>query len=117
LRPLERQADAARRHGDLVAELTAVRLFVAGRELSRLRSQLAAAEEAHAKAMAEARADAADERAAADARLRALGALCDALIDGGSTTEVPRGALVWRALNNLAVSRVLRDERYAARTC
>src|SRR2546421_1170330 len=36
LRPLERQADAARRHGDLVAELSAIRLFVAGRELSQL---------------------------------------------------------------------------------
>src|SRR4029453_2088329 len=34
LRPLERQAEAARRHGDLVAELTAIRLFVAGRELA-----------------------------------------------------------------------------------
>ena len=41
LPPLERQADAARRHGDLVAELGAVRLHVAGKELHRLRSQLA----------------------------------------------------------------------------
>ena len=40
LRPLERQADAARRHGDLVAELTALRVHVAGRELHRLRAQL-----------------------------------------------------------------------------
>ncbi len=37
LRPLERQAEAARRHGDLVAELTSLRLFVAGREVERLR--------------------------------------------------------------------------------
>jgi chromosome segregation protein len=41
LRPLERQADAARRHGDLVAELTALRLHLAGRELASLRGRLA----------------------------------------------------------------------------
>lgn len=40
LRPLERQADAARRHGDLVAELTALRVFVAGREIAGLRTKL-----------------------------------------------------------------------------
>ncbi|HEX4866326.1 MAG TPA: chromosome segregation protein SMC [Acidimicrobiales bacterium] len=41
LRPLERQADAARRHGDVVAELRALRLFLAGRELTTLRRRLA----------------------------------------------------------------------------
>jgi chromosome segregation protein len=41
LRPLERQADAARRHGDVVAELRALRIFVAGRELTTLRRRLA----------------------------------------------------------------------------
>lgn len=40
LKPLERQADAARRHADVVAELTALRIHLAGRELARLRSQL-----------------------------------------------------------------------------
>jgi chromosome segregation protein len=40
LRPLERQAEAARRHGDVVAELTALRIHVAGRELEALRSRL-----------------------------------------------------------------------------
>jgi len=40
LRPLERQADAARRHGDLVAELRALHLFLAGRELTTLRRRL-----------------------------------------------------------------------------
>ena len=40
LRPLERQADAARRHGDLVAELRALQIFVAGRELSTLKRRL-----------------------------------------------------------------------------
>jgi len=42
LRPLERQADAARRHGAVVAELTALRIFVAGRELASLRQKLEA---------------------------------------------------------------------------
>jgi chromosome segregation protein len=41
LRPLERQADAARRHGDLVAELRHLHLFLAGRELTTLRRRLA----------------------------------------------------------------------------
>jgi chromosome segregation protein len=41
LRPLERQADAARRHGDVVAELSALRRFVAGRELTSLRHRAA----------------------------------------------------------------------------
>src|SRR3954452_6240370 len=41
LRPLERQADAARRHGAVVAELTALRISMAGRELTTLRSRLA----------------------------------------------------------------------------
>ncbi|QGG94844.1 chromosome segregation protein SMC [Actinomarinicola tropica] len=40
LRPLERQADAARRHGDVVAELSALRIFLAGRELATLRAKL-----------------------------------------------------------------------------
>ena len=40
LRPLERQAEAARRHGDLVAELRALHVFVAGRELTTLKRRL-----------------------------------------------------------------------------
>ena len=40
LRPLERQAEAARRHGGLVAELNALKIFVAGREISGLRTKL-----------------------------------------------------------------------------
>ena len=61
LRPLERQADAARRHGDLLDELTALRLHRAGRELTELRtrardeaenrSMLAAAESTHTAAL------------------------------------------------------------------
>jgi chromosome segregation protein len=40
LKPLERQADAARRHGDLVTELRALQVFVVGRELSTLKRRL-----------------------------------------------------------------------------
>ena len=39
LRPLERQADAARRHGAVVEELTALRLHLAGREITSLRNR------------------------------------------------------------------------------
>jgi chromosome segregation protein len=39
LRPLERQADAARRHGGLVAELDAIRLHLLGREIDQLRAR------------------------------------------------------------------------------
>jgi len=39
LRPLERQADAARRHDGLVGELNAVKLHLAGREIESLRTR------------------------------------------------------------------------------
>jgi chromosome segregation protein len=39
LRPLERQADAARRHDGLVEELRGIRLHLAGRELEQLRTR------------------------------------------------------------------------------
>ncbi|MHB1987147.1 MAG: chromosome segregation protein SMC [Acidimicrobiales bacterium] len=39
LRPLERQAEAARRHGSLAAELRGLRLYVAGRELESLQAR------------------------------------------------------------------------------
>ena len=42
LRPLERQADAARRHGEIVGELKALRLFLSGREVAALRASLTA---------------------------------------------------------------------------
>ncbi len=42
LRPLEKQADAARRHGDVVAELHALRTHLAGRELAVVESRLRA---------------------------------------------------------------------------
>src|SRR5579864_3931240 len=43
LRPLEKQAEAARRHGDLVAELSAVRRYLFGRDLASIEGRLAAA--------------------------------------------------------------------------
>jgi chromosome segregation protein len=48
LRPLEKQANAARRHGSLVAELTALKVYVAGRELESLRTKLVAGEQVKA---------------------------------------------------------------------
>ncbi len=42
LRPLEKQAEAARRHGDLIAELTGLRIHLAGREIAQLRTKLGA---------------------------------------------------------------------------
>ena len=41
LRPLERQAQAARRHGDLVTELSALQIFLRGREIASQRTRLA----------------------------------------------------------------------------
>ena len=40
LRPLEKQADAARRHGDLVEELNALRIHRTGREVHQRRAEL-----------------------------------------------------------------------------
>jgi len=40
LRPLERQAQAAQRHGDLQSELDALRVHVAGREIAAMRARL-----------------------------------------------------------------------------
>ena len=45
LRPLERQAEAARVHGDLVAELVAQRLYLAGQQITDLRTQMRAIQE------------------------------------------------------------------------
>jgi chromosome segregation protein len=46
LRPLERQAEAARRHEQVVAELRALRLYLSGREINELREKLSGLEEA-----------------------------------------------------------------------
>jgi len=40
LRPLERQADAARRHGSIASELRTLQLYIAGREIYAMRTRL-----------------------------------------------------------------------------
>ncbi len=40
LRPLERQAEAARRHGEVVGELTSLRIHLAGRDIAALQRRL-----------------------------------------------------------------------------
>jgi chromosome segregation protein len=49
LRPLEKQAEAARRHGDLAAELDAVRRHLAGRELATIEARLVGAARARSE--------------------------------------------------------------------
>ena len=48
LKPLEKQADAARRHGDLAAELFNLRLYLRGRELAALGAHQEAASQSRA---------------------------------------------------------------------
>ena len=48
IRPLERQAEAARRHSGLADELHAVRLYLAGRELANLDARLSTSRETRA---------------------------------------------------------------------
>ncbi|HEV7526697.1 MAG TPA: chromosome segregation protein SMC, partial [Acidimicrobiia bacterium] len=64
LRPLERQADAARRHDGLVAEMHAIRLHLSGREIEQLRGR------EHKRV--EARRDLAEREQDVRVRLRAL---------------------------------------------
>ena len=71
LRPLQKQAEAARRHADLLAELEVLRVHLAGREISDLRERLRAHKdesEARAAEQADLRTelDALSERVAAD---------------------------------------------------
>jgi chromosome segregation protein len=99
LRPLERQAEAARRHGELVGELDALRLFLAGREISALQARLATlAGEQAATAEAERSLRAALARLdtdvmAAEAQLTAVGGtdLADALGRVDQLRERARG--------------------------
>ncbi|MDQ6728158.1 MAG: AAA family ATPase, partial [Actinomycetota bacterium] len=53
LKPLERQADAARRHDDLATELRALRLHLAGRELAALTARQEAAAAARTRLAAD----------------------------------------------------------------
>lgn len=48
LRPLERQAEAARRHGELIGGLQGLRLFLAGREIASLQARLTSLASDHA---------------------------------------------------------------------
>ena len=71
LRPLQKQAEAARRHADLLAELEVLRVHLAGREISDLRERLRAhKDESEAQAIRQAdlrtELDALSERVAAD---------------------------------------------------
>jgi len=99
LRPLERQAEAARRHGALADELQTLRVYVAGLDLGRLRRRLDTAEgarrdlrasEGDAKAQL-ARLD--TEVMAAESRLAALGGddVGDDLARGDALRERARG--------------------------
>lgn len=80
LRPLERQADAARRHGGLVEELGGIRLHLAGRELASLGARRAGNEEGRSRLADDEAAVVADlagldvEVESASARLGAAGA-------------------------------------------
>ena len=99
LRPLEKQADAARRHGAVVAELTALRIHLAGAEIARLRSRM----EGGARQRAELEATEKELRArlrqldadviATEAALSAMGGddLGDALVRFESLRERARG--------------------------
>ncbi|MGH8977888.1 MAG: chromosome segregation SMC family protein, partial [Acidimicrobiia bacterium] len=78
LRPLERQADAARRHDGLVDELKAISLHLAGRELESLRSR-----EDRRRAQ---RAEVADQEQDVRVRLRALD---DDVLDAERLLAVP----------------------------
>ncbi|MGH9107558.1 MAG: chromosome segregation protein SMC, partial [Acidimicrobiales bacterium] len=77
LRPLERQAEAARRHGDVAAELVCLRRYLYGREVSALVSRLGS--EVAAKAdLARAGAGALEVLARLDASVLAAEASLDA---------------------------------------
>ena len=99
LRPLERQADAARRHEEVVGELTTLRVHLAGREIAGLRRRLEALAGEHRELEAAegairgalARMD--TEVLAAEARLAASGAsdTGDALVRVEQLRERARG--------------------------
>lgn len=113
LRPLERQADAARRHAGVVAELTTLRTFLAGRELTTLKQRL--------ERIAGQRADLAKEEGelkrrlgqldadvlAAEARLGAMGGgeLNDDLVRFESLRERARGLVALLAERQRGVER------------
>ncbi len=99
LRPLEKQADAARRHGDVVAELTALRIYLAGQKITAQRAKLQANQSARAEHGQTERTLLAQLRQldteviATEARLGAMGGdnLGDALVRFESLREKARG--------------------------
>ena len=113
LRPLERQAEAARRHGDLVAELQALHVYVAGRELTTLKRRLgdqtaARAELRNEEALLKRRLTELDTAVvAAEARLGALGgsAVGDVLAGLEALREKARGQLALLAERRRGVDR------------
>src|SRR5436190_1351793 len=80
LRPLERQADAARRHDGIVAELRSITLHLAGREIDRLRTR--------EQRRAETRGDLAREEQDVRVRLRTLD---DSVLAAERALAVPGG--------------------------
>jgi chromosome segregation protein len=113
LRPLERQAEAARRHGDLVAELQALHVFIAGRELTTLKRRLgdltaARAELRNEETLLKRRLTELDTAVmAAEARLGALGgsAVGDVLAGLEALREKARGQLALLAERRRGVDR------------
>ena len=113
LRPLEKQADAARRHGDLIAELRALHVFVAGRELSTLKRRLgdttaARAELRNEETLLKRRlADLDVTVMAAEAELATLGGseVGDALVQVQGLREKARGQLALLAERRRGVDR------------
>jgi chromosome segregation protein len=118
LRPLERQAEAARRHGDLVAELRALHVHVAGRELTTLKRRLgdataARAEQRNEETLLKRRLAELDTSvAAAEAELATLGGseVGDALAQAQALREKARGLLALLSERRRGVDR----ERSAA---
>jgi chromosome segregation protein len=113
LRPLERQAEAARRHGDLVAELRALHVYVAGRELATLKRRLgdltaARAEVRNEETLLKRRLAELDTAVvAAEARLGTLGgsAVGDVLAGLEALREKARGQLALLAERRRGVDR------------
>ncbi len=113
LKPLERQADAARRHGDLVTELGALRLHLAGREISTLRNRLESTSrdritlDQQAAALKNELVALDTEVLATQARLSALGGsdVSDSLVRYESMRERARGLMALLAERRRGVER------------
>jgi chromosome segregation protein len=96
LRPLERQADAARRHDDLVAELKGLRVYVAGRELASLQMRA----ETHSRQKAdlnEVERDVRAKLAVLDTEVMSAEAALSAA--GGGVVSVAEGLVGWDGID------------------